>query len=227
MMRKYILFLMIIILSMYSPVADSEQTADFSKADSLYNATQYLQAIEEYSRFLNSDKADYALYRIGLSKSGIANFCVSDYQFDKYPEMYKKQYGDKYPLYIAGLDYINKHPEQFWYFESGAIHVYRGNDFKTIIYNYPKSDYVDDSAYELLLETRHIDWEGDYADMLPRIDRCKAFLGTYPKSELCDKVVDLCLDDYSNVITAWEVPDSVKSRYETEIKEFKRAWGRK
>ena len=84
MMKKYIL-LQIIMTFIYSPVVCSGQTADFSIADSLYNANQYLQAIDEYSRFLNSDKADYALYRIGLSKSEIAHFCVSEYQFDKYP----------------------------------------------------------------------------------------------------------------------------------------------
>ena len=33
----------------------------------------------------------------------------------------------------------------------------------------PESDYVDDSAYELLLQSRHIDWEGEYRDMLPRM----------------------------------------------------------
>ena len=224
-MKKYVMF-SIIIMIFHPSLVRCERPAGFSVADSLYDNKLYLQAIAEYSRFLSSDGADYALYKIGLSKKEIAEFCVSEDQFDKYPEMYKKKYGDMYQTYLDYMNYIREHPGQFWYFEPAAIHVYRGTDFGKLIADYPESDFVDDSAYELLLQSRHIDWEGDYRGMLPRIDRCKIFLESYPESDVRDKVIDLCLEDYYNVLHSWEFPDSLKTKYEKEIEAFKQRWGR-
>jgi len=214
------------ILILFSRPAYCGQPLVFATADSLFINEQYLRAIEEYSRLLNSEKADYALYKIGLCKNEIGKFCVSRNQFAKYPNNYQKHYGKKYVTYLEFIKYIEDNPQEFRYFEPEAIYVSQGHDFIRIIGDYPKSEYVDNSAYELLLQSRHIDWEGDYRDMLPCISRCKAFLEEYPDSDVRDKVIDLCLQDYSDIIfRSWKLPDYLKTKYEGELMEFKKHWG--
>jgi hypothetical protein len=225
-LKKYI-FLLGLLMIFHALPAPCASFSKFAVADSLYGEKLYVQAIKEYSRFLDSVDADYAFYKIGLCKNEIAGFCVSKDQFDRFPEMYRKKYGDKYQTYIDYINYITGHPNEFWYFDPAAFYVSRGIDFQKIISDYPKSAYVDDSAYELLLQSRHSDWEGNYSEMLPRIDRCKVFLESYPDSNVRDKVVDLCVDDYNNIINnSWKLPDSLKTEYEKELKEFKQQWGR-
>ncbi len=105
--------------------------------------------------------------------------------------------------------------------------MYKGIDFKRIISDYPKSNYADDCAYEFLLESRNFDWEGDYRDMLPRIDRCKKFLESYPESNLRKNVIGLCLNDYSDIIRrSWKLPDSLKTKYQMESDKFAQRWKR-
>ena len=224
---KKLLVLFVIIMALHCSGGNCECFQEFPKADSLFALKQYLPAIEAYSHFLNGDKADYALYQIGLVKNKLAEFCVSTYQFNKYPENYKKRYGDKYQTYLDYMKYIEKHSVEFWYFEPGGVHVSRGADFRKIIYDYPESDLVDNSAYELLLQSRHIDWEGDYSDMLPRIAQCKIFLESYPDSDVRDKVIYLCLGDYNNVLGSLDIPDSLKTKYQKEIEAFKQRWRKK
>ena len=83
---KKLLLLLIIIVGNNSSFGNCEHYQEFSHADSLFAQKQYLAAIEAYSQFLDGDNADYALYKTGSSKNEIAGFCMSTYQFNKYPE---------------------------------------------------------------------------------------------------------------------------------------------
>ncbi len=82
-MKKYIYLFLIF----HAFSASCELGSGIFVADSLFTEKLYLQAIKEYSQFLDSVNADYALFKIGLSKKEIARFCVSENQFAKYPEM--------------------------------------------------------------------------------------------------------------------------------------------
>ena len=217
------LFLVVFSMLFHFSIVYCEQTPDFSVADSLCAGKHYLRAIKQYSLYLKGDNADYALYKSGLCKKEIAEFCVNEWQFNKYPKMYKKRYGDKYPKYLEYLEYITGNKD-FWYFESGAIHVYRGTDFQKIINEYPESDYVDNGAYELLLITRHRDWEGDCSIMESSIERCMGFITTYPESELLDEVIYLCDKDYSDLLYISDIPESEKPAYEKKAKKFHQCW---
>ncbi|MFC1508915.1 hypothetical protein ACFL60_04405 [Candidatus Omnitrophota bacterium] len=224
---KKLLVLFVIIVAFYSSKGRCEDYQEFSHADSLLAKKQYLLAIEAYSVFLDGDNADYALYKTGLSKNGLAGYCVSTYQFNKYPDTYKRRYGENYQTYLAYMEYIEKHKGEFGYFEPEGMYISEGADFRKIISDYPESDLVDNSAYELLLQSRHIDWEGDYRDMLPRIEQCKRFLESYPDSDVRDKVIYLCFGDYNNVLGSWEFPDSLEIKYQKEIEAFKQRWRKK
>ncbi|MFC1606974.1 hypothetical protein ACFL47_03295 [Candidatus Latescibacterota bacterium] len=216
---------LLILMALHASPSLSDQSTVSAYADSLYAGKHYLQAIEAYTKLMDGENVDYALYKRGMAKTELARFCVSAYQFDKYPENYRKRYGDKYETYLIWLKYIEEHPGDFGYFEPGALHVYHGADFRTVISDYPESEYVDDSAYAILLKSHYRDWEGEYSEMLPYIRRCKTFLDSYPESELCDKVVDLCIGDYSDIIEySWELADSLKTHYQKELQDFKKLW---
>lgn len=217
-------FLLTMIILCHAVSIQGQHSENFAIADKHFDAKSYIQAISEYSSFLNISNTDYALYKIGLCKKEIATFCVSEEQFAKYPDMYRRKYGKRYSTYKDYINFIKERKDQFWYFEPAAVHVYKGADFNTIISEYPNSEYIDDCAYELLLESRHLDWEGDYRDMLPRIDRCKGFLKSYPDSDLRDKVINLCLEDYGNVIHSGNLPESLKAKYQKEMDAFNKYW---
>lgn len=59
----------------------------------------------------------------------------------------------KYKIFLGysfnDNDYVKKHPNDYLYHELGNFYIYKGNDLKTIIQDYPNSKIADDAGYML------------------------------------------------------------------------------
>jgi outer membrane protein assembly factor BamD (BamD/ComL family) len=218
----------------------------FTVADSLYKAEKWVQAISEYTRYIDSGwtdaaeewgqatrdykplldngRADYALYMIGMCKDAMATFTLSDDHFYQWGQG-RSKYTNNLQDYYDCRNYIKERPDEFRYFDPGALYISQGAEFKRLLSMYPKSGYVDDSAYTLLQQSRHHDWEGSVPPAVVSIERCKAYLKQYPTSEYTDEVVAFCVWDYEYIIhNGDDLSPADSLGFVRELDTFKKQW---
>lgn len=228
-MRKVPIILLLLLLSSAvasfglpdNIVKNLKEEEILKKADIHFKNKKYSKAIEEYEKYKGNDKKDYVFFQIGMSKKAIGEFCVSMKDIKEHPKTNKKKYGNKFPLYYEYLYYIEKHQQDFQYYDSGAFYIYKGNEFQKIINMFPESKYIDKSAFELFLISRIGEWEGFKDGPINDIDRCKRYIKNYPDSPFVSNVLQFCTYDYFyllNEVTGLSNEEKIK--YTNEAIEF-------
>ena len=123
----------------------------FSKAEQERKDEQLLEAAKGYDelvkQYRESELVPPALYYSGICKYSISLRSPGQKKF-------KERRGGlseaKKKLYDHWIDYMNDQKDTFSYVEAIDKYLYKGNEFKTLIEEYPASDLVDDAAFQLI-----------------------------------------------------------------------------
>lgn len=175
----------------YTNILNSEARKWYEAGKELFNDKKYIEAIKEFQKVINryskSEWADDALFMIGKSNEEIGAYCVSEYQFRKYPKGFTKRYDVlKYKRYI---EYIKEHHVDYRYFSPGATYKYLGSAYKKLEQEYPESALADDAHYQIIRMKMVGDWEGGPEELAQALELYGTFFKKYPKSEYIKETI--------------------------------------
>lgn len=175
----------------YTNNLDSDARKMFEAGKELFNNKEYIEAIEEFQKVTNqypkSEWADDALFMIGKSSEEIGAYCVSEYQFRRYPEEYTKRYD--MPKYKKYMKYIKEHHIDYRYFEPGGEYEYLGSAYKKLEQEYPESELADDAHYQIIGMKMVGDWEGGPEELALALELYEPFFKKYPESEYIKEAI--------------------------------------
>lgn len=107
-------------------------------------AQRYDELIETYE---NSELAPAALYYSGICKYTLTLRAPGKTEFEQRKGGLSE---NKKDMYAEWIDYLSGHDDQFLYLEAIDKFVYKGTDFKSLLDQYPASNFADDAAFQLV-----------------------------------------------------------------------------
>ncbi len=123
----------------------------FKTAKKQHESGNLLEAAKEYDQLIKQHK-DSELVPAALYYSGICKYSLSVRSPGE--KEFKERKGGlseaKRELYAQWIDYMNKYGDDFLYAEAIDKYLYRGNEFKTLLDNYPSNNLVDDADFQLV-----------------------------------------------------------------------------
>ena len=121
----------------------------FTEAEQLRNDQAYVQAAtryaELYSTYGDSELAPAALYYVGICRYMMSIQCLGKQAFEQQKADLAKNKKEEYEQCI---DYMEKNKKPFLYDENFDLFLYNGEDFLSLITQYPTSNLVDDAAFQ-------------------------------------------------------------------------------
>lgn len=175
----------------YTNILNSEARKWYETGKELFNDKKYIEAIGEFQKVINkhpkSEWADDALFMIGKSNEEIGAYCVSEYQFRRYPKRYTKRYD--MPKYKRYMRYIKEHRVDYRYFEPAGEYEYLGSVYKKLEQEYSESELADDAHYQIIRMKMVGDWEGGPGKLALALKLYEPFFKKYPKSKYIKEAI--------------------------------------
>lgn len=123
----------------------------FKNAEEFRKNENWVEAANLYDTLVKqndtSELTPLSLYYSGICKYTLGGRTLGKNEFDQRKDSLAEA---KKAQYQQWLDYLKKQSDDFVYIEAVDKYVYQGNEFKTLIENYPSSDLIDDAAFQIV-----------------------------------------------------------------------------